>query len=299
MSTEESFVPRVPAAVLVMALATSACVASVETSDPGAGVPEITEATSTTATTAPSEPASTTTVPPTTSSAPPTGEPPVIHLSGSTVVFSQDGVIAVHGWLDRPAEVTVGSTPASVTDDPVNGLPTFDATLVLEPGEHAVAVTAADPSGAESAVILSVLVDPALEVRLAYLSDVDLAARTLLADDVEFLTGEAATAAAREDGIIAADEGLPGGFYLRNTDPALREMTVGDPWMVVLQACYPDDGPCVVEQAVCVDEWLAVRADPESAFERFGWHWYGLGNLPYRLILDDGVVVNISEIYLP
>jgi hypothetical protein len=292
-------VTRAPAAVLVLALATSACVASVETGDPGAGVPEITEATSTTATTVPSEPTSTTTAPTTTSTGDPPGEPPVIHLWGSTVVFSQDGVIAVRGWLDRPAEVSVAGSPASVTDDPVSGLPTFDATLVLEPGEHAVEVTAAGQAGAENTVILSVLVDPALEIRLAYLGEIDLVERTLLADEVEFLTGEEATAAAREDGFIAADEDLPGGFYLRNTDSTLREMTIGDPWMVALQACYPDEGPCVVEQAVCVDEWLDLLDDPESAFDRFGWHWYGLGSLPYRLILDDGVVVNISEHYLP
>jgi len=304
-------VSRAAAALLIaMALASSACALSRETSDPDAEIPQVSEAcppedpdctvTSSTTSAGVSTP-STSGIPSTstTTVVDPGAEPPTIHLWGSTVVFSRDGTITVRGWLDRTAEVTVADTQVSVHEDAQGGLSHFDATLELDPGEHAVEVTATDETGAASTVALSVLVDPTLDVRLAHVSDVDLVERTLLADDVEFLTGDDAAAAARQDGVIAAGEELPNDFFLRNLDPAPNLVAIGDPWMVVLQACYLDDGPCVVEQAVGIDDWLGLLDDPAAAAERFGWNWYGFGNSPYWLTIQDGVVVQIRELYLP
>lgn len=227
------------------------------------------------------------------------GEPPVINLAGYTTVWSQDGALTVRGWLDMPATVTVGEVSADVTEDPVIGISTFEAELDLEPGSHAVTLTATDESNLENEVVLSVQVDPSLEVQLAIIEDVDPVERTVVADYVEFLTGDEATTAAREDGALGDDEDLPGGFYLRNEDAELQTLDLGDPEVVVLQACFTDDGPCVVEQAVDIDGWVELLTDPQLAEERFGWVWYGGGSAPYRLTLKDNVIVQISEQYLP
>jgi hypothetical protein len=282
---------RLPLILAVMAVAVllAAC---------GGGT-EDSQATST-STTPPSSSTSTTFLSGTTSTTiEPNEEPPVIHLAGYTTVYTQDGNVRVSGWLDRPADVTVGGTPADMRNDPVSGLSTFETVLDLEPGSHAITVTAIDAMGLSNEIVLSVRVDPTLQVQIAYVQDVDLVERTLVADYVEFLTGDEATVAAREDGVIGKDEELPGGFYLRNRNPRLRTLTLGDLGVVTLQACFPGDGPCVVEQAVDVDAWVELMSKPGLAEERYGWSWYGDVSLPYWITLQDGIVVQINEQYLP
>jgi hypothetical protein len=263
------------------------------------GGSEDSQATSTSVTPSSSSTSTTVLLGTTSTTSEPHEEPPVIHLAGYTAVYSQDGNVGVSGWLDRPADVTVGGTPADVRDDPVSGLSTFDAALDLEPGSHAVTISATDAMGLSNEIVLSVLVDPTLEVQIAYIQDVDPVERSLVADYVEFLTGDEATVAAREDGAIGEDEELPGGFYLRNRNPRLRTLTLGDLGAVTLQACFPGDGPCVVEEAVDVDAWVDLMSNPGLAEERFGWSWYGDASLPYWITLQDGIVVQISEQYLP
>ncbi|HZD22841.1 MAG TPA: hypothetical protein VE569_05490 [Acidimicrobiia bacterium] len=107
-----------------------------------------------------------------------------------------------------------------------------------------------------------------------------------------------AVAAAREDGYIGADEDLPGG-YIRNQNPRLRTLTITDDPVVVLIACYPDEGPCVTSESVDLETWYRLTDNPESAVETLGWHRYGLGDLPYWLTLQDGVIVQVEEQYLP
>ncbi len=225
-------------------------------------------------------------------------EPPVIELAGYTTVFSQDGQVRLSGWLDRPAEVRVGDNPVEVFHDQYQGISTFETLLELEPDEYSVPITATDSQGLETKIHLSVLVDPALEVELALVDQVDLVERTVVADHVEFLTGDEATSAAREDGVIGENEETPGGFYLRNSDPQLRKLTLGDPEVVTLLACF-EQGPCAVEHAVGMDTWAELLASPDMAEEQLGWFWYGAGLAPYWLTLQDGVIVQIVEQYLP
>jgi hypothetical protein len=195
--------------------------------------------------------------------------------------------------------VTVAGTPVDAFDDPYAGVSIFETSLQLESGDHAVDVTATDPNGSQDSMVVTVVVDPTLERQLAYVEDVDAAARTVVADDVEFLTGDDATSAARADGVIPDDEEVPGGFYLRNQDPSLTTLPLGDPVWIVLQVCYPDNGPCVVEESVDIDTWIGLLADPESALGQHGWNWFGYGTAPYWLTIEDGVVVHIGEQYVP
>jgi len=256
----------------------------------------------TTTTTTTSVPATTTTTKPptatTTTTVPPLLEPPVIELAGYTTVYSQDGMLRVSGWLDRPAEVTVGDVPVEVYHDQYEGISTFETFLELKPGEHGIPITATDSRGLENEIYLSVLVDPALEMQLALIEEVDLIGRTVVADYVEFLTGDEATIAAREDGVIGDGEETPGGFYLRNRNPKLRTLTLGDPEVVTVQACLAQ-GPCAAEHAVGLDTWVELLANPDMAEEQLGWFWYGAGFGPFWLTLQDGVIVQIVEQYLP
>lgn len=120
----------------------------------------------------------------------------------------------------------------------------------------------------------------------------------LTVDYAEMLTGDEATAAAREDGEIGADETMPNDFYIRNQDPLLRTLEVMPGAAVTLQVCFVD-GPCVSEEAVTLSQWAELLAGDTPEDLPTGWQWYGGGFLPYWLTLENGVVVEISEQYLP
>ncbi len=255
----------------------------------------------TTTTSATLPPSTTATAAPTNTSivVPPAGEPPVIHLAGHTTIYSQDGHLRVSGWLDRPAEVTVGGISVEVHDDQYDGISAFETVLDLEPGSHGIPVAATDSRDLENEIVLSVLVDPELEIQLAMIHEIDLVGRTVVADYVEFLIGDEATIAARQDGVIGEDEQIPGGFYLRNRNPKLRTLTLGDPGVVTVQACFLEKGPCAAELAVDMDTWVRLISEPGMAEEELGWFWYGAGASPYWLTLQDGIIVQIVEQYLP
>ena len=59
------------------------------------------------------------------------------------------------------------------------------------------------------------------------------------------------------------------------------------------------DGVARGGEAVDLDTWIGLRADPESAPDRLGWHWYGYNTAPYWLTVQDGSIVQIGEQYLP
>jgi hypothetical protein len=292
--------PRRIVTLVLMAVVSVLAVACGTTADEA---PATTPATPQQTTTSPTVTTTTTPVTTTTIAAVSTTAPerqaPVIHLSGSSTVYSPDGAVRVFGWVDAPASVAVAGDQADVGVDPYAGFSTFEVFLELEPDVHSIDVTATDEAGTQSSVSMTVVSDPTLERVPAYVLDIDPADRTVVADYVEFLTGDDATAAARADGAISDDEELPGEFYVRNRNSKLRTLVLNDPELIVLQACYPDTGPCVEGASIDLDGWIGLIDDPESSRAQYGWTWYGSGSAPYWLTIQDGVVVHVSELYLP
>ncbi|HUU61381.1 MAG TPA: hypothetical protein VMX37_03240 [Acidimicrobiia bacterium] len=146
----------------------------------------------------------------------------MIHLAGSSVMYSARGSVHVEGRADRLVDVTVGGVAATVT--PVEVRPTsFSADLVLEPGVHVIAVTAADRhTGAPTTQFVTAIVDPSLEEQFAYLYIIN---GSVVADFAEWFTGEEALQAAREDGALPPEDE---GFYIRNLDPSTQVLTLAD-----------------------------------------------------------------------
>ena len=119
---------------------------------------------------------------------------------------------------------------------------------------------------------------------------------TVGVDPAEMLTGDAALAAARQDGKIGQDEDLPNDFYIRNPDDSTTEFTVSPNVVVTLQACYPG-GDCVVTEQVDLATWsVLLGAEEEPGLE---WDWYGSGSLPYEFTVTSETVTEIWEVYLP
>lgn len=273
---------RRTSAAIVLALAAVSC--------GGGDASDNTSSTTTSATVTTTTP-TTTAQSTTTTAEPPDTTPPIITVWGSLVIYSVDGVVSLSGTLDEPGTVSI---PGAAITEEIE----FDwtADFEREPGFHQVMVTAVDRAGNLSEVAVQLTVDPDLEAVFAYVTAFD--GSTLTADYATFLTGEEATAAAREDGVIGVDETVPNDFYIRNDNPTLRELPVSGKTPVVLQTCFID-GPCVRQTAVTLEQWaqLLVERAPGGLSE--GWQWYGGGALPYWLTLQDGTVVHVAEQYLP
>jgi hypothetical protein len=119
---------------------------------------------------------------------------------------------------------------------------------------------------------------------------------TVGVDPAEMLSGEEAVAAAREDGVIGADEVLPNDFYIRNPEESTMDLTVSPSVVVTLQACY-EGGDCVTTEQVDLGTWsLLLGAEEDPGLE---WDWYGAGSLPYEFTMDNEVIVEVHEVYLP
>lgn len=270
---------RIPA-LLAIALFAAAC----GNGSTGDTTPSTTTTTVTTTTT--------TTVPDTTTSTRPADTtPPTITVWGSLRMYSTDGVINLSGTLDEPGTVSIpGAAISAGTEND------WTADFEREPGTHTVTITAEDLAGNRSELVLELTVDPDLEVVFAYVTAFD--GSTMTADYATFLSGDEATAAAREDGVIGADETVPNDFYIRNENPMLRELPVAGGVAVVLQTCFTE-GPCVRPAPVTLEQWADLLVEGSADGLPQGWQWYGAGGLPYWLTLQDGVVVQISEQYLP
>ena len=236
---------------------------------------------------------STTTTSPTTTAPP---EIPVMVLDAE-VRYLTTGPAAVQGWVDRPAQVTVNGLAAHTYWDPPYGTGlSFWAEVQVGPGVNLLAVTATPPyPGVRVTRMLTVIVDPGLQEQFAYIA-VDLDAGTVTADFAEFLGEEEAVQAAREDGAIGPDESLPNPYYIRNADPQTQVLTLAEVPVIMLLAANEDG---VYLRSVDEGTWADLIADPESAHDLVGWGWYGGGHLPCWLTLDDGIVVQVTEQYLP
>lgn len=273
---------RCVVALTVLSLTAAAC---------GGAAGEATSLTSTSTTVATTTTSTTTTSTTTTAAPPSDTTPPVITIWNGLDLYSVDGVVTLSGTLDEPGRV--GIPGAAINEESE-----FDwtADFEREPGEHQITVTAEDRAGNRSEIVVRLTVDPSLELVFAYVNAFD--GSTVTADYAIFLTGEEATAAAREDGVIGADETVPNDYYIRNENPMLRDLPIAEEISIVLQACFID-GPCVRQTPVTVEQWTGLLAGESVDGLPAGWQWYGTGSLPYWLTLRDGTVVHMSEQYLP
>jgi hypothetical protein len=250
-----------------------------------------------------SAPITTTTTPPTTTTWPAptsttTPEPePVIRLDGSHVVYSATGDVMVQGDVTRRTATVTGSLDGAPLEVQT-GSGYFWVGLALDVGTHEVVIGAVDDSGFETVLGVTVIVDPDLEVRFAYLECIDVSEGRLIATYAEWFTGDEALAAARDDGFIDADDELENNYYIRLPSAALHTLDLSDAPVVILQACY-EPAPCVTRRPVAAETWGLLATNPEGGLGITGWHWYGLGTLPYWLTLRDGIVVQAEEWYLP
>ena len=124
-----------------------------------------------------------------------------------------------------------------------------------------------------------------------YIKSVDIGGSpfSLVFDKADFLTGQAATEAAREDGVIGPDESQPNDYYIRNQNPLLRTLTFRDDVRLI-----------VIDWTNCCETVTGELEPFAAAFEGHQPAGAYRGSFsPYWITVTGGEVVKVEEQYLP
>lgn len=117
----------------------------------------------------------------------------------------------------------------------------------------------------------------------------------LVFDPAELLTGEEALAAARNAGVIGADEELPNDFFIQNADETdERQLAVADGAEFLLIGFDASGG--LIDSPVSTDELALLFSGSADTSEFYG---FVPGDLPMTLRLLDDTVTGGKQVYLP
>lgn len=171
------------------------------------------------------------------------------------------------------APVAPATTPPTSTPSPTTASTRTAATTT---GEPATTPKAAPPTGAtETAGI-----DLAGEV-YGRIVAVDPAGSTITLDKFDWFVGDAAQQACADDGVTEHDNGWCTDYYYRNVNPMLRELPVGPGASIsTLSGGSPDE---VTGDLTTVQDRLS---SPSSS-------------AVFRIVVTDGKVTSIREVYFP
>jgi hypothetical protein len=123
--------------------------------------------------------------------------------------------------------------------------------------------------------------------------DADAEPPTIRFDRAEFLTGDAADAAAVEAGAIEAGEEVPNDYFIRNGDESTVEVAVADEVEVTAVRC-----PTSCREGVA-GEFEGFAAAFDEGGEKSLMDDYRGARSQYRIVVRGGEVVRIDEQYLP
>jgi hypothetical protein len=123
-----------------------------------------------------------------------------------------------------------------------------------------------------------------------YLVELDVPGREVRFDVIQFLTGDEAIAAYREDTPEDPEGDPPNDYFIRNVDPQLRALPVAEDVVVTVVRLGETSGAGSVPSSF---EELPAHLDEQPPAEgRLAWN-------PYWLTVEQGAVVAIDEQYLP
>jgi hypothetical protein len=122
-----------------------------------------------------------------------------------------------------------------------------------------------------------------------YIKSVDAGGLTLVFDLAQFFTGEAANAAARQDGVIGPGETIDNDAYIRNVNAKLRTVPISSGVKIT-----------IVHWTNCCDSIASDLTTFSHAFPGPGpTDDYQGPNSGYWLTVKNGVIVKIEEQYQP
>lgn len=144
----------------------------------------------------------------------------------------------------------------------------------------------------DSTTVPEAVVDTS-EIKFGFIREVKDADNeyVLVFDDAEWLTDAAAQDAAIEAGQCTEatrEECVPNNFFIRNPDPATTELALaGD--VVIAMATLNMEQEGVKETPVTAQEFADLINNANAPWSK----------LPYQMVVENGVVTILEEVYVP
>lgn len=199
-----------------------------------------------------------------------------------------DSSVTLAGWGVSGATVAVGSRETTIVDN------WWELSVTVGP-EDILDLVCETADGRRHAELIRVSYLPTAETTFGFIvgqTTVDGSA-ALIVDYAEWLSGEAATAAAREDGVIGPEDFIENDFYIRNRNDQLRTLPVIDGARVrLIDATVGSLTPVTVPAT----ELLRMLETGDDIA------WYGAASpgTPYWFIVDqEGVIHQAQQQYVP
>ncbi len=132
---------------------------------------------------------------------------------------------------------------------------------------------------------------PITVVKFGYIRSIDLATRTIVFDDARWLVGREA-----EDAAIAAgqctetmrDECIPNDYFILNEATTTERLALSvEPHIAMMTLNSEEKG--IQETRVSLDEFAKLLNDTEAVWRK----------LPYQLLLENGQISIVEEVYVP
>ena len=201
--------------------------------------------------------------------------------------FIADPDVTVSGWGEDGTVVRIGDRSTIVTE--------FAWSLVV-PASGPLLITGESPDGTTRSEIVELTALPDAERILGFIVDRidgDDGTAALVVDDAEWLTGPAATAAARADGEIGQFDQVPNDYYIRNRNDRLRTLPVADDAAIRVIDATTNRLP---EVTVTLADFIRMLETGDDLWT------YGAAQpaTPYWFIVDpEGVVRQMQQQYIP
>jgi hypothetical protein len=198
-----------------------------------------------------------------------------------------ESTVTVSGWGEDGTIIRIGDRSTVIADAAWNLKVPVTAPLVI---------TGEGPDGVTRTETVDLTPLPEAERTLGFIVDRisgDDGTVALVVDYAEWLTGWAATAAARTDGVIGPEDQVPNDYYIRNNNDRLRTLLVaGDATIRVIDAT-----------ALRLPHIAMSLAEFDRMFTTGDDRWtYGAAQpvTPYWFIVDpEGVIRQIEQQYIP
>ena len=193
-------------------------------------------------------------------------------------------VLLVAGCSTTTAGTAAGPTaPASSAPNPpasISGSPSAAATAA--PTATVTTTVTARPSSPQTPADPTTPATPPTDLAgevYGFITAVDVAKSQITLDKVDWFTGAAAQQACAADGVTRTDNNWCTGYYYRNVNPALRVVAVSP-------------GAAIST----LDGSQDVPSDLSTVASRVGATG---GTSPYHLVVTDGAITDLREIYRP
>jgi hypothetical protein len=194
----------------------------------------------------------------------------------------------------RPAATTEEATDD--TEAPGTTEPGTTEPGTTEPGTTEPGTTEPDDGGGAASEASETDGDPMTSAVLedgrhpVYLVELDVPRREVTFDLIQFLTGDEAITAYREDTPEDPEGDPPNDYFIRNVNPQLRTLPVADDVAATVVRLGEASGAGSVPSSF---EELPAHLDEQPAADgRLAWN-------PYWLTVEQGEIVAIDEQYLP